>query len=529
MTREELKKITSSSPFTKSGSYRLDELVRSIIADGEVTDKERAAVRRKAEELGEDPDMAEVYVDGIAQQVKQILLDEESKKNEKASSGFEHDLELFIKETSRSNEIEYYKFKKVYILDNLFPSKNGVKTIQIQFIDVVRRDDESIEERYKYLGLYLFVSLIAPRGKHYFRGNIQFISGKEQILSLESDWNRFQDQTINGKSATTTKPYKIDKEQLKVLCEVSDISIKTVDTSYDEDDIIIHPTQLKDFQKYARLFYHTIVDSNVYSDIEKEFDQNVINNEKKDVKKSKEQEIAFTLSGQQLAGLLSKKVSAKRITPVPHYMSQYRYNNIVITDVVSTATALKKDSFSRRDADQISASLHAIIVENRTPQFYLCLSSENNYYLKNRDLSLIVNTDSFELEPVTSDEAFFSSKWYKKKNGYYNFYALENNCVKQLIEKKAEFRLESSETDYGRKRKDIFECEIVPSGWRKTYEMLTNKGKLESWVKSTSQSTLGKFTAFLETYLHCSPLFQLLILISILLFLGMLFYCIIEI
>lgn len=50
----------------------LEKLIDMVVADGQITEKERAVVIKKAIELGIDPDEAEVHLDGKLHQINQV-------------------------------------------------------------------------------------------------------------------------------------------------------------------------------------------------------------------------------------------------------------------------------------------------------------------------------------------------------------------------------------------------------------------------------------------------------------------------
>ena len=50
----------------------LEKLIEMVIADGQITEKERAVVIKKAIELGVDPDEAEIYLDGKLHLINQV-------------------------------------------------------------------------------------------------------------------------------------------------------------------------------------------------------------------------------------------------------------------------------------------------------------------------------------------------------------------------------------------------------------------------------------------------------------------------
>jgi len=46
-------------------SENLEKFIQAVIADGKITDKERAVVHRKAQEEGVDIDEIDVYMEGL--------------------------------------------------------------------------------------------------------------------------------------------------------------------------------------------------------------------------------------------------------------------------------------------------------------------------------------------------------------------------------------------------------------------------------------------------------------------------------
>ena len=53
-------------------SKELEELIDSVLADGVVTDQERAVLRKRALACGEDPDEVMIVVDGRLAKMKKI-------------------------------------------------------------------------------------------------------------------------------------------------------------------------------------------------------------------------------------------------------------------------------------------------------------------------------------------------------------------------------------------------------------------------------------------------------------------------
>ena len=71
-------------------SEQLEALIKSIIADGRITDKERAVLHKRAEAEGIDADEIDVYIDGRLTELGGLII--------------EHPLNLFTKEIYEKSE-----------------------------------------------------------------------------------------------------------------------------------------------------------------------------------------------------------------------------------------------------------------------------------------------------------------------------------------------------------------------------------------------------------------------------------------
>ena len=195
----------------------------------------------------------------------------------------QHDLNHFIKEKSCKNQVVYYKLRQNYLIDNLSEEAHGVSALQIQFIDITERSDVKEDFQHLYKGMALIVSVLSQKRFSSLSNNISFFSNSKEILQLAVYWidshhlsyyicynsaGGLLDQTINGKSAFTFV-YSIDEEQLKLLCDTSDISVKFTDDEED-DHVQLKLTNLKGFNTIAQYFYNLMVDENAYPNAERE-------------------------------------------------------------------------------------------------------------------------------------------------------------------------------------------------------------------------------------------------------------------
>ena len=64
-------------------SEQLEQLIKSVIADGVITDKERSVLHKKAAAEGIDEDEIDVYIDGLIAQMKPSMPKDEKRKQRK--------------------------------------------------------------------------------------------------------------------------------------------------------------------------------------------------------------------------------------------------------------------------------------------------------------------------------------------------------------------------------------------------------------------------------------------------------------
>lgn len=240
-------------------SKQLESLIQSIIADGVITDKERAVLHKKAEAEGIDIDEIDVYLDGLIAQTN--------------NSTKKHDLSLFIKETNDTGiEPVYYKFFKVYLLDELASNEHTVRDIQISFMDVTEAKSSYYKDVYlkRFVGIGLLFSVNTKKVKDPSSTQLTLcfnLNGNDSLfLPLNAPYNySFQVQNFRNKRADRTWGYQLDIEQLQALCYAKDIRVRFLNND-NPDYIRLTETELPGFQYYAQCFYRAMIDSNAYPD-----------------------------------------------------------------------------------------------------------------------------------------------------------------------------------------------------------------------------------------------------------------------
>lgn len=453
-------------------SEQLEALVKSIIADGKITEKERAVLHKKAEAEGVDADEIDIYTEGL---ITQMI-------NDGRATTFvsEHDPDLFIKETcGREYEPIYYKLKKVYELDAITSRKHDVRDIQISFIDVTDANNKEHTNNWeRFMGMGLLFSVNEKEDKYNQNPTICFSTDGDEILSLFYDWDfdYFQLQNIGNKPAFKTWGYKIDKEQLQVLCDAKDIQVRF--QKNDNKHISLTETSLPGFQYYAQYFYRVMIDPEAYPDAENKLTEVLKEATREEMSDIKEQQV--------VAGILSRKVKGKWIKPTPYYMSQYKVLDAVITDVRGRIVTQESNDYDNYTPHLF---LHAVTKKENEHKFYLCLTCHLRSKVQ-EPIILSINLQDHTIFPVTDNMSFLAKKNPHKENDneYYNFYYIDNETLKAFLNAQdLTLKFESEE----------HKIRSIPQNWKKAVTLLSMKNGLKKWADET-----GGFSKFCQTYSH---------------------------
>ncbi len=463
-------------------SEQLDLLVQSIIADGKITDKERSVLHKKAETEGIDADEIDVYVDGLIAQMK-------NNGEEVATAIKEHDLALFVKETSTGYPV-YYKLKRVYLVEHVSSSNHTVKDIQITFVDVTDVNNKEEKDWKRHMGMGLLFS-VNVNGDYWGRmPTLCFSSNGDDFLSLACPrgYDCFQRQCINDKSADETFAFKIDKEDLQILCKTEDIQVRFLYQSASQQNVILKETSLPDLQYYAQYFYRVMMDPEAYPDAEKHLKSLKKTTQEKRVVVQKE---IGDKTEQQLAGILSRKVKGKRIKPTPYYMKQYKVLDAVVTDISGRIVTRQENDYETYTPHLF---LHAITTKKDDYVFYICITSYWSI-IGGKTVVLSINLQDYTLLPVTDNISFLSDKnpHKEKDNDKYNFYYIDKDTLNAFLNAKdATLKV----IDGGVEERKI---PSIPKKWKKAFEMLEKKDNLKKWRENA-----GALSKFCQTYFQIS-------------------------
>ena len=442
-------------------SEQLEQLIQSVIADGVVTEKERAVLHKRAAAEGVDEDEIDVYVDALLAKVEPK--EKEPKK---------YDLSVFNKvQNNGSWHDTYYLFQKFYKIT--FSRSTPVKEMLIAFADVVQSDSDS------HLGMRLIVLVKCdPNYNDYgWNSNINF-NLKTNISTLQLVRGGDVKDIIPGEHRNLwQRAYAIDAEQLKILAdsESFNLSLGTLEYKpYDKekgrayDDAALTFAEIMDvncpgLQSYAQCFYREAVDNTAYLDAE------ITNMPPSNcsIRTYSTEEDVNDVDAKMAAGLLSinpKKLEKTDVdTPL---MKQY----IGVNDIVVTHISGKKRL--SRDSEYPVLRLHALTHPQNGTEFYFGYIF-NGRFDKRTEIMVRVNMQDYKLEAVTKEERVLERDYIVGRDAKFNFYAVDSSLLEQILTTKTGVSFYDDNKE--------FKVDKMPKAWLETYTLLTDSESFEQW------------------------------------------------
>lgn len=266
-------------------SEQIEQLIKSVIADGVITEKERAVLHKRAVAEGIDEDEIDVYVEGLI-----ALMKSDAPKSEVPAGK--------AKQTRRKSVPKSVNIDFKYIGKSI--NKKGNTFYQGQNWLKIETEPECDIEK-----IYLnFFKSITDEGKTSMGISFAFVFCNNRTSSLnyprlilKPDTASF-DLGIVGQSWDSCIPHKpstintngqeivieidmsdqflaypIDEEMLKLICDAEQISISLIDCGSmnshswsDEKRFDIRDLDADDLATYAQIFYRSIVDNKAYPD-----------------------------------------------------------------------------------------------------------------------------------------------------------------------------------------------------------------------------------------------------------------------
>lgn len=237
-------------------SEQLEQLIKSVVADGVITEKERAVLHKRAAAEGVDEDEIDVYVDGLIAQNETV----EAKPNKQ---GYEIDETVVNKVVSR--HYIYYCNKKPYAV--MLPSKpHDIVRIFMNFTFIEKADDKKNEK----LGINIVAVSNRNTGSSYDLNYAAIQMGANKVDLNDGYWDWGLEPNVGYEEMN--KKYKvffIDEKTLRTICDASTIKITLSMKDYkDHTDFYIKDINMSGVKSLARTFYRAVVDHEAYADTE---------------------------------------------------------------------------------------------------------------------------------------------------------------------------------------------------------------------------------------------------------------------
>lgn len=438
-------------------SEQIEQLIKSVIADGVITEKERAVLHKRAAAEGIDEDEIDVYVDGLVAQMKSDTPKMEVPKS--VNIDFKH----VNKTLGNFRGYAYYVGQKWYQVNSI--PKGLVKKIYLNFFKEIIKDGDT---KIGIAAAYVYKDEAfghEPQLTLKTNTNSLELSGKYSHLDVPANI------VINNHEHSTSL-YYLDEEMLKILCDAKQISFSMLYTYGNEILVDIKNIIVSGLATYAQVFYRSIVDNNAYPNA-------IIGNAKYEDGTSANNEIAeeksINIDDAIVARIFRTEVKKfETIKPCPSCFKQYKaINGIIVTHI--------EDKLEPSEHVWPEYNLKSLTNDKGVTCFYLCVRTD--YQME--ELEATINMNSHQLRHISDpdskkDEVFF-----------FNFYEIETSLLKDMLYTKLDISLKDDEDDK--------EMEKIPKTWKQAFEYLTDPAKLDNWRKENPDGA-GLFSKFKKLF-----------------------------
>jgi len=465
-------------------SEQLEQLIKSVIADGAITDKERSVLHKKAAAEGIDEDEIDVYIDGL---IVNSTKPTPQEPNNKRDMNF---VEKVMGETI------LYKMKDQVRLNI------KSKILSRLYVNLVYVEQHERTKDYPKGTIGILISGFMNKAnefrKVYSIRNLT-IQTSHNSFSLKHDyyfeWG-MGDFAVDGKKTAFSSLFRIDKEILLQLCNANSFSITIPEIRYYYDSArgenkapteqVDNAFAMQDFASYAQVFYRSTIDNSAFPDAEFQTKKAGDNMD----------EIA------RLLGANEKTLQAVP-TDAPCY-KQYR-------DITSNMTVIHvSDSKSLVGSHQennyhLSLKMHAAKKEGEALAFYFELGSDIPYSTDDEGertedfplgldggiISISVGAKAFKLLPVTYSKELLSSQ-ISQKDYEHNFFAIDDEQIKLLMQAKEFVMTVSGSEGISIRINGMMSNSVsIPKKWVLAYNLLTNPADKERLLQEYHDSKIS--------------------------------------
>ena len=245
-------------------SEQLEQLIKSVIADGVITEKERAILHKRATAEGIDEDEIDVYVDGLIAQMKSDT--SKSKDPVSPNIDFNHVTKIF----GTGPHETFCCGQKWYLVNGI--SDDYIENLYLSFCkETYLGNDAVYHESFGVMMAFIYKTGVKPSDNYpklvlnIDRNSIQFNYDFDRIpfpLSLKPK-NKDVDYSVYFNVT--------DPEMLKLLCDSNHVTMSLYDIGVEDDREKEQKYDIKEIPvdgllNYARVFYRSVIDNNAYLD-----------------------------------------------------------------------------------------------------------------------------------------------------------------------------------------------------------------------------------------------------------------------
>ena len=459
-------------------SEQLEQLIKSVIADGAITDKERSVLHKKAAAEGIDEDEIDVYIDGLIVNSTKPTPQEPNNKRDLSMVG-----------KVKGEDITYYEMNEKL---QLSAKGTPIKCLYMTFVDVTNHREG---EKKHGLGIHVFGLLPDDQYADSARSiTIKTESNTFQVGLSYWDYHRyFEAPMVKGKTTEIKLAGQIDAEMLKQLCEAKTFSLSIahlhiVNRGWDvlPKDYDLTATPIGNFAHYAQMAYRSFVDPTAFHDAEFQTKKAGDNMD----------EIA------RLLGANEKTLQAVP-TDAPCY-KQYRdiTSNMTVIHVSDSKFLVGRH---QKNNYHLSLKMHAAKKEGEALAFYFELGSNIPYSTddegeRNEEfplgldggiISISVGAKAFKLLPVTYSKELLSSQ-ISQKDYEHNFFAIDDEQIKLLIQANGFDMTVSGGEGISISAKGAMMGSVsMPKKWVLAYNLLTNPADKERLLQEYHDSKIS--------------------------------------
>lgn len=488
-------------------SEALERLIKSVIADGQITDKERAVLYKKAEAEGIDADEIDVYVEG--------LIAEQSNQSTSGSQVEASMTSYDLSQVKKLNDggVRYYCLKTAFNMTIKHNTELKIKNPYIVFYrkEYNYQDKDHVEF---HIAICFNCDEIGIWSKPWVLGgrNIELKTDQDTlIVNVISEYSNASSATeiyfqMIPEKSTALYHGEVDEETIQQLCAAKTISLKNIRILKNgaEKEYDVTCSSFLDFGLYAKYAYHSLVDKSAYADIDFANIESLLNRTGySDIAETassngKEGSSAINTQNNYLVRLLG--ANKKGLSEIPDDVPCYKkYKDLESGKIIYFIDDYKRSAL---DGYFVTLYLRAIVeAEGQEPEYYLEVVSnipkphenkETNKVeikppleLEDSILTILIGAKSYIIKPLTDSKELLDSLPNLDHGYEHNFFALSEELIKQLMDVNgfvAQIRGKKSGIDL--KLKPMIGDSIkIPAKWKLAYNLMTYPEKREQLLQ----------------------------------------------